>query len=120
MYDNLTDEAKKNVLTHTLQTVLGTNVTNQFIVNRFAAEFEKQCKLEASQGNTKKYTKDYTSLSKTEKKKIINQMKKRSSTFSEIYIYYRHSNMGVREIARKLNVNAGTVSRVLKKIRELE
>lgn len=119
MYDNLTDEGKKNVLTHSLYAVLGANATSQHLLNRFTKEFEKQCQLEVSKGNTKQNTKDYTSLNEQEKKKIITEMKKRSSTFKDIYNYYRHKQMGVREIARKLGVNPGTVSRILKKIKEL-
>lgn len=116
MYDNLTDEAKKNVLTHTLQTVLGANATRQFIVNKFKAEFERQCKLEARTGHIKK--KDYTSLSSDEKAREIKKLKK-NKTFREIYTYYQHANMSCRSIAKKINVSASTVSRILNRIKAL-
>lgn len=118
MYDNLNEIGKLNVLTHTLKTVLGANATSQFLATKFMKEFERQCKLECKAGNTKK--KDYSSLNEFEKKKIINTMKKRSSTFKQIYNYYRHTNKGTREIARELRVNAGTVSKIMNKINELK
>lgn len=117
MYNNLTDEAKKNVLTHTLQTVLGAVATSQFIVNKFKAEFERQCQLEARKGNIKK--KDYTKLSSDERLREIKRLKK-NKAFREIYNYYQHKNMSCRSIAKKINVSASTVSRILNKIRELE
>lgn len=120
MYDNLTEEEKKNVLTHTLQIVLGANATKQFIVNKFKAEFEKQCKIVAAAKKTKKNIKEYKNLTTLEKKKKIAEMKKRSKIFKDIYIYYQHTNMSCRAIAKKLNVNVSTVSRILKKIQELK
>lgn len=117
MYDNLTDEGKKNVLTHSLYAVLGANATSQHIVNKFKAEFEKQCQLEAGKGNIKK--KDYTRLSYNEKLREIKKLKK-NKAFREIYTYYQHTNMSCRSIAKKINVSASTVSRILNKIRELE
>ena len=116
MYDNLTDEAKKNVLTHTLQTVLGANATSQFIVNKFKAEFENQCKQEAGAGHIKK--KDYTSLSSDERLREIKRLKK-NKAFKEIYNYYQHTNMSCRTIAKKINVSASTVSRILNRIKAL-
>lgn len=116
MYDNLTDEAKKNVLTHTLQTVLGAVATSQFIVNKFKAEFERQCQLEARKGNIKK--KDYTKLSSDERLREIKRLKK-NKAFREIYNYYQHTNMSCRAIAKKINVSASTVSRILNRIKAL-
>lgn len=113
MYDNLTDEAKNNVLTHTLQTVLGAAATSQFIVNKFKAEFERQCKLEAGAGHIKK--KDYTSLSNDERLREIKRLKK-NKAFREIYTYYQHTNMSCRAIAKKIKVSPSTVSRILNKI----